>query len=442
MVIDLRYLPAFLAEMTERHENDLRLTVVEDLESENAIFVQDGNHGEYRPLKHEFIEDGVPFIRPSNLNNGRVDLTNCDRINEVAFERVRKGIGRGGDIILTSNATVGRVAITSLDAPTFVANPQTTVWRSTNSDILDQRYLYYFMCSRGFQEQLQAHTGQNATFDYVSLSKQRSLVLPLPSIHNQRAIAHILGTLDDKIELNRGMNETLEATARAIFKSWFIDFDPVRAKMDGRKPTGMDEKTAALFPDEFEESELGKIPKGWEVKKIGDCLIRHSVGKKYNQKTVLPSGNIPVLDQGKSGIIGFHNDEPGAIASFEEPKVVFANHTCYMRLITHPFSAIQNVLPFTGKGVDTVWMYYATLDIQPFIEYKGHWPDFIINEIVLPPKELTTVFREWADPLVRMSRQIEHETSTLAQLRDTLLPKLLSGELRVADAEKIVEGVT
>ena len=237
MAIDLSYLPPLLTEMSKRYGTDLRLAVVEDLEAEHVIFVQDGNHGEYRPLKHEFVENGIPFVRPGNLIDGRIDLASCDQINEVAFNRVRKGIGRGADIVLTTNATIGRVAVAHRDAPTFVTNPQTTVWRSTNLDILDQRYLYYFMFSRGFQDQLRTHTGRNATFDYVSLTKQRSLVLPIPPLSEQKTIARILAALDDKIELNRWMNETLEAMARAIFKSWFVDFDPVRAKMDGRQPT-------------------------------------------------------------------------------------------------------------------------------------------------------------------------------------------------------------
>src|SRR5690606_370307 len=115
----------------------------------------------------------------------------------------------------------------------------------------------------------------------------------LPPLKEQKAIAHILGTLDDKIELNRKMNETLEAMARAIFKSWFVDFDPVRAKMDSRQPYGMDTETAALFPDSFEDSELGKIPKGWKAGRLDEII--HIIGGG-TPKTSIPeywSGNIP-----------------------------------------------------------------------------------------------------------------------------------------------------
>jgi len=254
----------------------------------------------------------------------------------------------------------------------------------------------------------------------------------LPPLEEQKAIAAVLGALDDKIELNRRMNATLEAMARALFQSWFVDFGPVRAKLDGCQPTGLDPATAALFPNEFQDSELGRIPKGWRVMKFGEFINRLPVGEKYEQKTVLPAGRVPVLDQGKSGVIGFHNNEPGVTGTLDKPVAVFANHTCYMRLITFPFSAIQNVLPFVGSGVDTFWAYYATEGTLSFSEYKGHWPDFVIQEAAMPPQKLTDAFGRAVKPLVARIRNDEEQSRTLATLRDTLLPKLLSGELAVA----------
>jgi type I restriction enzyme S subunit len=271
----------------------------------------------------------------------------------------------------------------------------------------------------------------------------------------------VLGDLDDKIDLNRHINQTIEAMAQAIFKSWFVDFDPVKAKIaaiqEGRDPlraamstiSGKPDAeldalppeqyeqlatTAALFPDEMEDSELGEIPKGWKAKKFGDFIDRISVGKKFDQKTALVEGLVPILDQGKSGIIGFHNESPGVRASLEKPIVVFANHTCYMRLITFDFSAIQNVLPFVGKDVDTVWAYYATKDTVKFSEYKGHWPDFVLADAVVPQANLTVHFRKILQPLISQMRSLELESEMLAVLRDTLLPKLLSGELSVTAA--------
>jgi type I restriction enzyme S subunit len=218
-----------------------------------------------------------------------------------------------------------------------------------------------------------------------------------------------------------------------------VDFDPVQAKMQGRAPEGMDEGTAALFPDSFEESELGDVPKGWRVQKFGDFIDRQSVGKKFDQKTALATGQVPILDQGKSGVIGFHNEEPGVKASLAKPVVVFANHTCYMRLICFDFSAIQNVLPFIGKGIDTVWAFYATKDRVKFSEYKGHWPDFAIEKAVVPSIDLTWKFRSTVDPFVTSIRNNELQIQTLALLRDTLLPRLISGQLQI---EEVTEALS
>jgi type I restriction enzyme S subunit len=204
----------------------------------------------------------------------------------------------------------------------------------------------------------------------------------------------------------------------------------VHAKAAGQ-PTGLPAHIDALFPSAFVDSPLGQIPQGWGVGKVGDVIKRLSVGKKYEQKTVNNQGLVPVLDQGKSGIIGFHNDEPGVIATAQMPVVVFANHTCYMRIVNFPFSTIQNVLPFVGKDLPTLWVYHATIDKQSFIEYKGHWPDFILHEIAIPQSNLAEAFSKIVSSYMMQIWENEQQSNTLTALRDTLLPKLLSGEVEV-----------
>ncbi|SDW76589.1 restriction endonuclease subunit S [Nitrosomonas communis] len=332
-----------------------------------------------------------------------------------------------GIVIGRSGASFGQVHYCLVDYW-----PHNTALYVTNFHGNDPQFAYYFLKNINF-------TRYNSGSAQPSLN--RNFIYPIemnvPQIDEQRAIAHILGTLDDKIELNRRMNETLEAIARAIFKSWFVDFDPVRAKASGEPPDsiccrlGLTPDLLALFPDRLVDSELGEIPEGWEVQTVGEVIDRLSIGKKYEQKTVKAAGKVPVLDQGKSGIIGYHDDEPGVAASIDSPVAVFANHTCYMRLIYFPFSAIQNVLPFVGKGVDTIWAFHAAFGKQSFIEYKGHWPDFLIHKIVVPGMKLANGFSRVVHSLLKMAWEKESESNTLGTLRDTLLPKLLSGELRV-----------
>jgi type I restriction enzyme S subunit len=295
-------------------------------------------------------------------------------------------------------------------------------------------YIYYAL-KNAINQILQVSYG--GVFNTITRETFQIIQTRLPDLYEQEAIACILGALDDKIELNRQMCKTLEDTAQAIFKSWFVDFDPVHAKATGKQPEGLNPAIAALFPDSFEDSDVGKIPKGWKVSTLDDVITRIPVGKKYEQKTANSKGQVPILDQGQSGIIGYHDNEPGVIASKDKPIIVFANHTCYMRLIYYPFSAIQNVLPFVGNGINTIWLHYATLGKQTFTEYKGHWPDLIRQQICVPNMRLDDRFSDTVTPILWKMWCCLEENDTLGSIRDSLLPRLISGELKVKDAEKI-----
>jgi type I restriction enzyme S subunit len=196
-----------------------------------------------------------------------------------------------------------------------------------------------------------------------------------------------------------------------------------------------------LFPDSFEDSELGEIPSGWEIKKIGDIISRFPVGKRFDQKTVLPKGSIPVLDQSASGIVGYHDEEAGVLATKDFPLFTFANHTCAMRYMTRPFSVIQNVFPLRGNGVDTAWLYQASQGKQEITEYKGHYPDFIEKEVVVPSNGVDKIYGgDYKRILIKCDFSLINSVS-LASIRDALLPKLISGEIRIPDAEKMLEEV-
>ncbi|KKU99808.1 MAG: hypothetical protein A2898_02015 [Candidatus Kerfeldbacteria bacterium RIFCSPLOWO2_01_FULL_48_11] len=233
----------------------------------------------------------------------------------------------------------------------------------------------------------------------------------------QSRIASILSAFDEKIELNNKINATLEKMAQEIFKEWFVKF-----RFPGHEKA------------EFVDSELGKVPKGWEIDRVEKLVKRVSAGKKYEQKTALEEGKVPILDQGKSGIIGFHSSEPGVAASAGNPIIVFANHTCYENLIMFPFSAIQNVLPFRPNPDykrDIFWLFFATKDLVVFNDYKGHWPELMSRRIVIPPEHLTQKFGDIARPITIKKYRAQIENKSLAKLRDLLLPKLMKGEVRV-----------
>ena len=376
-----------------------------------------------------------PYIRVRDVGQRNLPRNGLEYVPDELFPSISRYIVQPNDVILSIVGTIGALSI--VDAHYNMASLTENCVKLHGLDRLDALFLYYCLSSPKGQQEI--HRGTvGAVQPKLPIYNIEKINVFWPDRSFREKIASFLGALDDRIALLRETNATLEAIAQALFKSWFVDFEPVHAKARGEQPQGMDDATAALFPDSFEESELGMIPKGWQVKSFGEFVTRQSVGKKYDQKSALPEGLIPILDQGKSGIIGFHNDEPGVRASLDKPVVVFANHTCYMRLITFDFSAIQNVLPFIGKGIDTVWAFYATKDRVKFSEYKGHWPDFAIEKAVIPDDHLTFAFRNIVDSIVRGMRSNEQQAQTLAQLRDTLLPKLISGQLRLPEAEALL----
>ena len=264
--------------------------------------------------------------------------------------------------------------------------------------------------------------------------------MPLPSLPEQRAIAHILGALDDKIELNRWMNETLESIARALFKSWFVDFDPVRAKMEGRQPSGLSPDLANLFPDSFQDSGLGEIPKGWRVAPIGE-ILELSYGKALKAGDRNP-GSVPVY--GSNGQVGSHDEY-----LVEGPGIVVGRkgNPGTVEWVNESFFPIDTTFYVTRR--DSSPSFYFLFYRLSFENLQSLGADSAVpglnrnqaymSRVVVAGGTADAEFTRICAPIFKMMSRGNDESRTLAQLRDTLLPKLLSGELRVKDAEKFVE---
>ena len=257
-----------------------------------------------------------------------------------------------------------------------------------------------------------------------------------------RSIVESLDVLDNRIALLRETNLTLEAMAQALFKSWFVDFDPVRSKSEGNLPEGMDEETAALFPNSFEQSDQGEIPEGWASNVIKELLSRPTISKRFTKSQVLTYGETPVYEQGASVLLGYHNDEPTFKASPENPMFIFGDHTCVTKLSCQPFDISQNVILLKGSIRNTIWTYYAIHGKQKFEEYRRHWMELIVKNVVVPPIAICNHFAEIVLPLQLSIEANEKAFQTLSDLRDTLLPRLISGQLRLPDAEEKIEAAT
>ena len=283
--------------------------------------------------------------------------------------------------------------------------------------------------------------------------------MPLPPLAEQKAIAAVLGALDDKIELNRRMNATLEAMARALFQSWFVDFDPVRAKLDGRPPAALDPATAALFPDSFVETALGHIPHGWEVCPLSEKIQLLSGGTPKTSEPTYWDGDIPwysVRDAPSETDVWVirtdkHVTKLGIANSAaqifpEKTTIISARGTVgKLALTAVPMAMNQSCYGVRGvTGYGDYFTYYSLREATAQLQQRTHGTvfDTITTETfktldcIFPTPKITAAFDKLVEPLLGQIRANLHQSRTLATLRDTLLPKLLSGELSVAPTDK------
>jgi len=222
------------------------------------------------------------MIRTTNVRNGTVDLAQCRYVEQETYEKwTRRAKLQTGDVVLTREAPIGEVGLVTESEGVFLG--QRVMQYRANPKILDPRFLLYSFLSPALQHQFGSHEGSGSVVSHIRVGDCFKFKLRLPPLKTQQAVATLLGALDDRIALLRETNATLEAIAQALFKSWFVDFDPVRAKMEGRAPEGLDEATAALFPDSFEESALGLVPTGWGMKTMAD-ISTVGIGKTPPRK--------------------------------------------------------------------------------------------------------------------------------------------------------------
>jgi type I restriction enzyme S subunit len=261
--------------------------------------------------------------------------------------------------------------------------------------------------------------------------------LEVPPLPEQKRIAHVLGTLDDKIELNRKMNATLEGISRAIFKSWFVDFDPVRQKAAGRQAVGVDAQTAALFPDSFEDAEIGEVPKGWRVGRLDDAVVlQRGFDLPASART---DGKHPVMAAG--GLNGFHKEYmvrgPGVTTgrSGVLGRVYFVHEDFW------PLNTSLWVKEYRASSPLHAYHMLTRIDFSVF-NAGSAVPTLNRNHVhglpvILAGSDVVHAFDAVIGPMFKANRLRETESHTLAALRDTLLSKLLSGEIRVPEAEEV-----
>lgn len=367
-----------------------------------ASFIDLIGGGTPKTTVKEYWNGDIPWLSVVDFNNDSRWVSGAEKkITEEGVQNSSTKILEKDDIIISARGTVGAMA--QLSRP--MAFNQSCYGIRAKSGT-DQSFLYYLLKS-SIPKLTQIVHG--AVFDTITKDSFEQVEVSVPGLPTQKKIAEILSAYDSKIENNNKIIKNLETTAQTIFNEWFINF-----RFPGYEKVKM------------VESEIGEIPSGWEVKSVLDVIERIPVGKKFENKTASPVGKVPILDQGASGFIGYHNEEPGVIASIESPVVVFTNHTCYYRLLTEPFSCIQNVLPYIGKnGYKTLFVYFLTKEKIKMSEYKGHWPEFEQQVFVIPPVDLANSFVSKIKSFVSEMVVLEKENISLKSQRDQLLTKLI-----------------
>lgn len=300
----------------------------------------------------------------------------------------------------------------------------------------EPRFLFYLLTKLRLN-QWRGGSGQ-PLLNQSTLSAIRSLI---PPPKEQQAIACILGALDDKIELNRRMNQTLEAMARAIFKSWFVDFDPVRAKAASQQPPGLAPHIADLFPDSFEDSDLGELPRGWRISKVGD-IATVSSGKRPTRRHKLPTEDARVPLWGGNGPMAYVESP-----IYTTPIILTGRVGTLGSVfrISSPCWPSDNTLVLqTNREIDFEFLYMLLRGVDFHSLNRGSTQplltqtDLKAQRFAMPSSGLLQRFHLISEPILRKSDIINYENILLAGLRDALLPKLISGKLAVPDIERIV----
>ena len=426
---------------------------IDELKAKSRAAIAIGPFGS-RMKSDCYVPSGVPVIRGTNISDTRELIGEMVCITPEKAEEVQSSIIFADDLFFPHRGSIGLVGIVPQKGAAHYVQSSSMMKLTCDRSQVEPLYLFYFFRSaQGRQELLKNASTVGTPGIGQPLSSLKAIRVPYPPLPEQKAIAHILGTLDDKIELNRRMNATLEAMARALFQSWFVDFDPVRAKLNGRKPSDLDSETAVLFPDSFQGSEVGNIPKDWTIQPVGEVVecvgggTPSTAESKYweggahhwttpkdfssLQAPILLDTNRKLTDAGiakiSSGLL-----PAGTLLLSSRAPVGYLAIAAMPVAINQGFIAMKcderasnffmlnwcqtNMAGIESRATGTTFAEISKQNFRPIL-------------VVLPPKELMAAFTEKVEPLYAQITANLQQSRTLATLRDALLPKLLSGEV-------------
>lgn len=410
---------------------------------------------------------GVRVVRGDNVTERFVRWGEKEKCWHAVTEDLKPYLLRVGDVVIGMDGSkVGRnfAAISKKDDGSLLAQRVARVRAKEGSN---QDFIRYLICNPDFTNYVQSvHTG--TSIPHISKGQIERFEVSVPPLNSQKLIAEILVAFDDRITLLHETNETLEAIAQALFKSWFVDFDPVRAKQSGKKPEGMDETTASFFPDSFKQSELGEIPTGWEIKKLKEILDLFG-GQAFKSKDYISEGIFVLRTNNfKQGIVLKNDNDVFLPNSFLDSYKDFVCEEFDYHLVMvgasigntgmifpHLLPALrnQNMWCFRPKNKQVLSRLYTKFIVDKISKELINFAsgsareffkrdDFKNHKLIIPHDKVLKSYAEITDPILERISINYNNIDILNNLRNTLLPRLISGKLKMTDMKKEINNKT
>jgi type I restriction enzyme, S subunit len=393
----------------------------------------------------EFWNGNIPWASVKDFNIDSRWFSKTEKsISQLGLDSCSSVLLEPGDLVISARGTVGVVGQCKMRT----SFNQSNYGLRAKSALSKNDYLYYAL---SYAKRALIGDTHGGMFDTITRDTLDRLLIPVPTLKVQEQIAEILGSLDMKIAVNNALSKTLESIAQTIFKSWFIDFDPVKAKMAGEKPAGMDAATAALFPDSMEESELGIVPSGWKVTKLSSSLKLH----KSTVKAGASTESVPYVpvDQIGAKDIFLKNSMPGSAAktslvSFRKNDILFgAMRPYFHKVVLAPFDGTTRTTTFVLRVINSNYLSHSLFTVNqenavafatnnsqgttiPYAVWNNSFEDF---PMVLPPEPTAKAFNDLVLPIIEYGYSLIAQNRSLVEIRNGLLPRLISGELQIPD---------
>jgi len=424
----------------------------------------DGPFGSNLPAS-DYTDKGIPVVRGSNLSLGenRFKSQEFVFVSDATANRLNRSVCRPGDIIFTKKGTIGQTGIIPNDSgyDRFLLSSN-QMKLTVDPEKAIPLFVYYFVSSTASREKILQDASVTGV-PKINLAYIRTFPILLPSLEEQKEIVGILCALDERIELLQNENLSLEQVARAIFKSWFVDFDPVRAKAEGREPGGMDAATAALFPSKFSSSAQGQIPIGWHFRRAGDLMkqSRESINPLRHSDELFTHYSLPAFDEGRRPRLEYGREIKSNKTVIPVECILLSKLNPHIPRVWLPGRKIQEnavcsteflvFQPAIGLSVEYLYCQFVEpgfaqrfggLTTGTSNSHQRVKPDYLLEEeLIEPTRAVVEAFTSVTHPLFEKINENIDVQKTFAELRDTLLPRLISGKLRVPEAEKLVEAV-